>query len=114
MSTFPKFLFIIVLFGGWTHPASYPLHQTWHLFNELHVFDITANKWNCINTGSTPPPTAGHSVSVHGNWMVVFGGLQRASNVVHSTKSNDIWKLNLETWTWYKQETVDGETVSKK
>ncbi|KAF5300308.1 hypothetical protein FQA39_LY11165 [Lamprigera yunnana] len=98
---------LLVLFGGWTHPASYPLHQTWHLFNELHVYDIKANKWNCINTENLPPPTAGHSVSVHGKWMVVFGGLQRASNVVHSTKSNDIWKLNLETWIWYKQETID-------
>lgn len=97
----------LVLFGGWTHPASYPLHQTWHLFNELHVYDITANQWNYINTENMPPPTAGHSVSVHGKWMVIFGGLQRASNVVHSTKSNDIWKLNLETLTWYKQETTD-------
>lgn len=97
----------LVLFGGWTHPASYPLHQTWHLFNELHVYDIIGNKWNCINTENSPPPTAGHSVSVHGKWMVVFGGLQRARNVVHSTKSNDIWKLNLETWSWYRQETVD-------
>ncbi|XP_065163548.1 F-box only protein 42 [Atheta coriaria] len=95
----------LVLFGGWTYPPSYPLHQSWHLFNELHTYDIKANRWTCINTAVTPPPTAGHSVSIHGNWMVIFGGLQRASNVVHSTKTNDIWKLNLETWNWYKQET---------
>lgn len=55
---------------------------------------------------NTPPPTAGHSVSVHGEWMVVFGGLQRPCSDVHSTKSNEIWKLNLESWTWYKQETL--------
>lgn len=59
----------------------------------------------CINTMNTPPPIAGHSVSVHGEWMVVFGGLQRPSSVVHSMKSNDIWKLNLVTFVWYKQET---------
>ncbi|GJQ67255.1 hypothetical protein Trydic_g8160 [Trypoxylus dichotomus] len=95
----------LVLFGGWTYPPPYPLHQSWHLFNELHTYDIKANRWTCINTDVTPPPTAGHSVSVHKNWMVVFGGLQRANNVVHTTTSNDIWKLNLDTWTWYKQET---------
>lgn len=59
----------------------------------------------CINTMNTPPPIAGHSVSVHGEWMVVFGGLQRPCSVVHSMKSNDIWKLNLETFVWHKQET---------
>jgi hypothetical protein len=26
----------LFLFGGWTHPSIYPLHQTWRLFNELH------------------------------------------------------------------------------
>lgn len=98
-------MLFIVLFGGWTYPPLYPLHQSCHLFNELHIYDILANRWICVNTINTPPPTAGHSVSVHKQWMIVFGGLQRSSFVVHSTKSNEIWKLNLETWTWYKQET---------
>lgn len=94
-----------VLFGGWTYPPSYPLHQSWHLFNELHTYDIPANRWTCVNTVNTPPPTAGHSVSVHGHHMVVFGGLQRPSTVVHSTKSNDVWQLDLESWTWEMRET---------
>lgn len=95
----------LVLFGGWTYPPSYPLHQIWHLFNELHLYDINSNKWISANACNSPPPTAGHSVSLHKEWMVVFGGLQRPSFVVHSTKTNDIWKLNLETLIWYKQET---------
>ncbi|KAI4466194.1 f-box only protein 42 [Holotrichia oblita] len=36
---------------GWTYPPSYPLHQSWHLFNELHTYDIKANRWTCVNTG---------------------------------------------------------------
>nr|XP_053635821.1 F-box only protein 42-like [Cherax quadricarinatus] len=34
----------LVLFGGWTHPSLYPLHQQWVLFSELHVFDILGNR----------------------------------------------------------------------
>lgn len=98
----------LVLFGGWTYPPSYPLYQSWHLFNELHVYDITANRWTCISTINTPPPVAGHSVSVLGDCMIIFGGLQKPSSAVHCEKSNDIWRLNLETWTWYKQEVQEG------
>lgn len=31
-------------------------------------------RWNCIVTTHGPPPMAGHSSSVIGNTMVVFGG----------------------------------------
>ncbi|KAJ8918194.1 hypothetical protein NQ315_014060 [Exocentrus adspersus] len=98
----------LVLFGGWAYPPSYPLYQSWHLFNELHVYDIVANRWTCISTVNTPPPVAGHSVSILGDWMVIFGGLQKPSTAVHCEKSNDIWKLNLDTWTWHKQEVETG------
>lgn len=94
---------LLVLFGGWTYPPSYPLYQSWHLYNELHVYDTLANRWTCISTLNTPPPMAGHSASVIGEWMIIFGGLQKPGTAVHCEKSNDIWKLNLETWTWYKQ-----------
>lgn len=83
------------------------MHQSWYLFDELHTYDIKANRWECINTDVTPPPTAGHSVSVHKNYMVTFGGLIKPSNAVHSLKTNEIWKLNLDTWKWCKQE-VEG------
>nr|XP_022919106.1 F-box only protein 42-like isoform X2 [Onthophagus taurus] len=97
---------LLILFGGWTYPPSYPLHQTWHLFNELHTYDIAGNCWTCINTDITPPPTAGHSASIHHNFMVVFGGLQRAKTAVHSTKTNDVWKLDLDNWMWEKKDVL--------
>jgi F-box protein 42 len=99
---------LLVLFGGWAYPPSYPLYQSWHLFNELHIYDIIANRWTCINTTNAPPPTAGHSVSVVGEWMIMFGGIHKPSTAVHCEKSNDVWKLNLETWSWHRQE-VEGE-----
>ncbi|CAH1105695.1 unnamed protein product [Psylliodes chrysocephalus] len=98
----------LILFGGWAYPPSYPLYQSWHLFNELHVYDIISNRWTSVTTENTPPPVAGHSVSIVGEWMIMFGGLQKPCNAVHCEKSNDIWRLNLKTWTWYKQEVENG------
>ena len=96
----------LVLFGGWTHPSPYPLYQAWRLFNELHIYCIKSNRWTCINTTSHPPAMAGHSASVHGNVMVVFGGL-KADSVGHYTISNDVWCFDLESQEWKKQETSD-------
>lgn len=49
--------------------------QQWKLFNELHIYSIESNKWTAINTLETPPPTSAHSATIHGNLMVVFGGV---------------------------------------
>lgn len=106
-SIFPLFS-IPVLFGGWTYPPSYPLYQSCHLFNELHVYDIQNNHWNAIETPTKPPPMAGHSVSVIDNHMIVFGGLLKHGDNVDSEKTNDLWRLNLDNWTWTKQE-VEGK-----
>jgi hypothetical protein len=40
--------------------------------------------------------------------MIMFGGIHKPSTAVHCEKSNDVWKLNLETWSWHRQE-VEGE-----
>ncbi|KAG7196701.1 hypothetical protein KM043_016031 [Ampulex compressa] len=89
----------LILFGGWSHPSPYPLHQPWKIFNELHIYSIELNKWSAINTLETPPPTSAHSATIHGNFMVVFGGLRIGY------RSNDVWCLNLITYCWHKQPT---------
>ncbi|XP_014469024.1 PREDICTED: F-box only protein 42 [Dinoponera quadriceps] len=86
-----------ILFGGWSYPLPYPLHQQWRLFNELHIYSIESNKWTTIDTLLTPPPTSAHSASIHGNKMVVFGG------VCDGESSNDIWCFNLDSYRWQKQ-----------
>ena len=42
----------LLLFGGWTHPSLYPLHQSWRLFNELHAFDLGQRRWTHIQPAS--------------------------------------------------------------
>lgn len=93
----------LILFGGWRHPSSYPPFQQRRLFNELHVYNIKANRWTipaaAMLTDNIPPPMTGHSVSVHNGRMIVFGGNQHVDDA-RTSSSNDIWSLNLETFVW--------------
>ncbi|XP_012278324.1 F-box only protein 42 [Orussus abietinus] len=88
-----------ILFGGWSHPSPYPVHQQWRLFNELHVYSIESNRWNAIDAFESPPPTSAHSATIHRNLMVVFGG------VSDGYISNEVWCLNLDTYCWHRQTT---------
>ncbi|XP_067002520.1 F-box only protein 42 isoform X2 [Anabrus simplex] len=97
----------LVLFGGWTHPSPYPLHQAWRLFNELHIYSIVSNRWTCINTNPSPPSMAGHSATIQGEVMVVFGGLHKTNYMGQYGSSSDVWCFNLETHLWYKQATSE-------
>ncbi|XP_051766506.1 F-box only protein 42 [Ctenopharyngodon idella] len=88
---------LLVLFGGWTRPSPYPLHQPERFFDEIHTYSPSKNWWNCIVTTHGPPPMAGHSSSVIGSTMVVFGGSLGARQM-----SNEVWLLDLEQWSWSK------------
>ena len=94
---------MLVLFGGWTHPSLYPLHQSWKLFSELHIYHVTENRWSLI-TGdqdtARPPAMAGHSATVHDDKMVVFGGLHKQRSVGHYSSSNDVWVFSLVEHVW--------------
>ncbi|XP_043275489.1 F-box only protein 42 [Venturia canescens] len=91
----------LILFGGWSHPSPFPHHQQVNLFDELHKYCTKSNTWAAINTLGGPPPMSAHSATIHGNLMVVFGG------VCKTNVSNDIWCLNLDTYCWHKQTTSD-------
>lgn len=93
----------LVLFGGWRHPPANPPHQPWRLFNELHVYSITNNQWTLNTPALSPPPMTGHSATVHGHRMIVFGGYQ--DDVLSSGCCNNVWSLNLDTYEWNKMET---------
>lgn len=91
----------LILFGGWRYPSLYPLYQPWRLlFDELHTYNINENRWTSQNPPFGPPPMAGHSATIHQNKMIVFGGYQ-INNEINSN-SNEIWCLNLNTFTWSK------------
>ncbi|KAJ6656873.1 hypothetical protein lerEdw1_003204 [Lerista edwardsae] len=93
---------LLVLFGGWTRPSPYPLHQPERFFDEIHTYSPSKNWWNCVVTTHGPPPMAGHSCCVIRDKMIVFGGSLGSRQM-----SNDVWVLDLEQWAWSKP-TVSG------
>lgn len=107
-STFVLYDGILVLFGGLTYPSPSVLHQfhNYRLYNKLHFYETHANQWSELITTTSPPHVAGHSATVHGHLMVVFGGRQFVNGRYHG-KSNDVWVLNLKTIVWWKQTTTD-------
>lgn len=102
-----------ILFGGWSHPSPYPVHQQWKLFNELHVYSIESNRWSAVCSLESPPPTSAHSATIHGNLMVVFGGVCNGYSGDLYPSSNDIWCLNLDTYCWHKQATLNPKPQAR-
>nr|XP_056720912.1 F-box only protein 42 [Euleptes europaea] len=88
---------LLVLFGGWTRPSPYPLHQPERFFDEIHTYSPSKNWWNCVVTTHGPPPMAGHSSCVIKDKMIVFGGSLGSRQM-----SNEVWVLDLEQWAWSK------------
>jgi F-box protein 42 len=62
-------------------------------------FDVEQNHWTqipMIPGASKPPPMAGHSASVHGQFMIIFGGLQKQrSSIGQFSSSNDVWSFDI-------------------
>ncbi|WAR14202.1 FBX42-like protein [Mya arenaria] len=87
----------LILFGGWSHPTPFPLHQAARFFSELHVYKPSLNRWTHLTTLShqSPQPLAGHSASVVRDTMVVFGGSQ-----VPGVRINELWMFDFKTSEW--------------
>lgn len=96
----------LILFGGWTYPSNtiyLDFYSKWFVFDELHMYDIKSSHWNQIVTQFNPPPTAGHSVSIINDDMIIFGGLiKEGTNQLQCQRTNEVWKFNLELLTWTK------------
>jgi len=89
----------LVLFGGWSHPIPYPLHQSAHYFSELHIYSPVTNRWSHIlSLGAEPEALGGHSASVAGHLMIVFGGSPRPGQ-----GTNNLWVFNFLKGSWKLQ-----------
>ncbi|GIX94094.1 f-box only protein 42 [Caerostris darwini] len=103
----------LILFGGWTHTAAHPHHQVWRVFNHIHVYNTTTNRWTQISTSTPCPPMAGHSATVHGDLMVVFGGVQKQICDGPFMSTSDVWTLDLKSYKWQKQVTKTSAPPSR-
>ncbi|KAH9513582.1 F-box only protein 42 [Bulinus truncatus] len=90
----------LVLFGGWSHPIPYPNpHQSAHFFSELHIYSPSTNRWSHIlSIGQEPEALGGHSASVAGHLMVIFGGSPRTG-----VGTNNLWVFNFQKLSWKLQ-----------
>ncbi|CAG4998097.1 unnamed protein product [Parnassius apollo] len=97
----------LVVFGGWTYPSLSQHYQNVTMFNDIHFYCVNTNKWILINTSNPPPPMAGHSACIKGDEMIVFGGLiMSAAQNYQIQCSNDVWVLDIATFSWRKQATT--------
>ncbi|XP_053379608.1 F-box only protein 42-like, partial [Mercenaria mercenaria] len=87
----------LVLFGGWSHPTPFPLHQAARFFSELHIYKPSTNRWSHVTTLShqSPQPIAGHSASIIGDYMVIFGGSQ-----IPGIRTNEVWLFDFNEQAW--------------
>lgn len=126
----------LYLFGGWSHCSAYPLNQDWKLFDDLHEFDLTNNKWTLIKPAvqsnnnyysnnhssesssnestdfrTCPPPMAGHCASVINDKMLIYGGLlySKGSNFNPICVNKDIWIYDFNLNKWSKIEIKNSE-----
>ncbi|CAG9098270.1 unnamed protein product [Plutella xylostella] len=95
----------LILFGGWTYPSPSQYYQTVTMFNDIHFYNVTTNRWILVCATNSPQAMAGHSACVRGNEMIVFGGLVK-STAQQIQCSNDVWVLDLDSLNWKKQATT--------
>ncbi|KAI8055013.1 hypothetical protein BDF22DRAFT_774527 [Syncephalis plumigaleata] len=64
----------------------------------VHVFSPSNNTWRVQNTsGEVPEPRSGHTASVSGDNIIIYGGSNE-----NGTVYNDVSVLNTKSWTWRK------------
>lgn len=81
----------LVIFGG----HAYSGNGKFEYFNDTHLFDGETGMWHNVQcSGELPQPRYGHSVTLVGNRMFLFGGKGAA------TLFRDIFFLDLEEWAW--------------
>lgn len=87
----------LVLYGGYSHPYSYPFNQQVNFFDELHLYSIEKATWTTIVFSQEAPKLAGHTASILGkNQMILFGGC----NGTLGNKTNGVYCLDLTNFHW--------------
>lgn len=84
----------LLLFGGFSKSSMNPIHQTSTFYNELHLYNAKINGWEELISENTGPHLAGHTASIVGDFMLVFGGS------MGSSYNNNVYVLDLVRRIW--------------
>ncbi|KAF4535649.1 Kelch repeat type 1 [Lasiodiplodia theobromae] len=88
------------IFGGFTPDGTLAGNE----FHQLTLSSKEKTDYKCIpalpedDASSVPPPRAGHSASVFGKNIIIYGGLDEAGNSVED--GSKLWSFNTDTLKW--------------
>ncbi|XP_074043110.1 LOW QUALITY PROTEIN: F-box only protein 42 [Sinocyclocheilus anshuiensis] len=98
---------LLVLFGGWTRPSPYPLHQPERFFDEIHTYSPSKNCFFLpAVSGPCPHPRGGQSqIVIDSETLLILGGCGGPNALL-----KDAWLLHMSAspWTW-QQLRVENE-----
>lgn len=87
----------LILYGGYSHPYSYPFNQQVNFFDEFHVYDTKKHSWHQQFFSQDSPKLAGHSASIiQKSKLILFGGC----NGSLGNKTNSIYCLDITANEW--------------
>lgn len=83
----------LVLFGGHYYGKGGFVY-----LNDVHVLDVETSTWHDVRcAGEPPPPRYGHTSTLVGRRMFVFGGKGENNAIM-----KDMYFLDLDEWCWSK------------
>ncbi|KAI8374638.1 uncharacterized protein BYT42DRAFT_499278 [Radiomyces spectabilis] len=82
--------------------------------NDVFVYDTFENRWFLPQIrGPIPHLRFGHASTVNGTDLYIYGGAQIGNDDGY-VMFNDLYKLDCNTWTWYKYEHPDVEKYMRQ
>jgi len=82
----------LVIFGGHRYGGT----GTFQYFNDVNVLDVESSTWHDVRCAGEPPsPRYGHSATLIGRRMFVFGGRGEGGALL-----DDMFLLDLDEWCW--------------
>lgn len=89
-----------ILFGGELYNGS-----TTECYNELYIYNISKNQWKLISCHNQPTPRSSHQSCIVGDLMYMFGGEYTSTSGEQFHHFNELYTLDLLTYTWNKMDT---------
>ncbi len=96
----------LLLYGGYSHPYSYPFNQQVNFFDEMHLYCTKTHIWLQILFTQEAPKLAGHSASIlNSDTLILFGGCN--GSLGNKTNSVHCFDLNKKEWILNERK-IDG------